>query len=114
MIVDFAELCRISRLKSKAAVRAYVEDGRLVLEQGRRRRRGRQRHAVAHRGEGAVRAVRGMGGVRYFGKKPALTLEQTEALLRDYEQWQRLHPSLLCVKVRHLEVDAAHVPQGAV
>lgn len=39
-----------------------------------------------------------MGGVRYFGKKPALTLEQTEALLRDYEQWQRLHPSLLCVK----------------
>lgn len=35
MIVDFAELCRISRLKSKAAVRAYVEDGRLVLEQGR-------------------------------------------------------------------------------
>ena len=34
----------------------------------------------------------------YFGKKPRLSADQADQLVRDYEQWQRLHPSLLCVK----------------
>jgi hypothetical protein len=32
------------------------------------------------------------------GRTPRLTAAQAEELCRDYEQWQRLHPSVLCVK----------------